>query len=246
MWTCCMKAGGDDLHSDFDTSGCDQKLIASLHTLEGDGWTLALTTGISSGPPIFGDLTPNSDGAYHYSYHGLPRTFRLAVATEGRDPGHTRRAIPALGSTPAWFTTGLPTPFQRSPLPGVLHGPVPGHLRPHSHHRGDHPVAVQVPAKADLADLSPSQFRHSTGSPPVLRPAGGCPFADSYDSVGYYVLSLLGPEFLIFIAEAISYGALIKEEASGRRVGYAACANAASFVLGYFPVHWLLPLLNWL
>ena len=34
--------------------------------------------------------------------------------------------------------------------------------------------------------------------------------------------------------------------ASGRRVGYAACANAASFVLGYFPVHWLLPLLNWL
>ena len=76
------EGGGDDLHSDFDTSGCDQKLIASLHTLEGDGWTLALTTGISSGPPIFGDLTPNSDGAYHYSYHGQPRTFRLAVATE--------------------------------------------------------------------------------------------------------------------------------------------------------------------
>lgn len=29
------EGGGDDLHSDFDTSGCDQKLIASLHTLEG-------------------------------------------------------------------------------------------------------------------------------------------------------------------------------------------------------------------
>ena len=45
---------GDDLHSDFDTRGCDQELIDSLNTLEGEGWTLALTTGISSGTTIIG------------------------------------------------------------------------------------------------------------------------------------------------------------------------------------------------
>ena len=110
------EGGGDDLHSDFDTSGCDQKLIASLHTLEGDGWTLALTTGISSGPPIFGDLTPNSDGPITTATTAYPAPFAWLWPPKKGSRPH-RRAIPALGSTPTWSTTGTPTPCPMSPPP---------------------------------------------------------------------------------------------------------------------------------
>lgn len=240
------EGGGDDLHSDFDTSGCDQKLIASLHTLEGDGWTLALTTGISSGPPIFGDLTPNSDGAYHYSYHGLPRTFRLAVATEEgiqatqesytRTRFHTNLVYDWITNTVSEVTPSLvyyTAQFLATFVPTLI---IEGIILWLFKFRQKRTWLIFL-----LVNFGTQLALHL-----YCDLLGGVPFADSYDSVGYYVLSLLGPEFLIFIAEAISYGALIKEEASGRRVGYAACANAASFVLGYFPVHWLLPLLNWL
>ena len=237
------EGGGGDPHSDLDTTGYDQELIASLHDLEGDGWTLALSTGLSSGPPIFGDLTPNSDGTYHYSYHGLPRTFRLAVATadgaQATQESYTRTR----------FHTSLVYDWTTNTVSEVT---------PSLVYYAAQFLATFIPTLAiEGIVLWLFKFRQKRtwlifllvnfvtqlGLHLYCDLLGGVPFADSYDSVGYYVLSLLGPELLIFIVEAISYGLLIKEEASGRRVGYAVCANAASFALGYFPVHWLLPLL---
>lgn len=164
------EGGGDDLHSDFDTSGCDQKLIASLHTLEGDGWTLALTTGISSGPPIFGDLTPNSDGAYHYSYYGLPGMFRLAVATE-KGAQATQESY-----TRTRFHTNLVYDWNTNTLSYVTPSPLYytaqflATFLPTLAIEGDHPVAVQVPAKADLADFLAGQLCHPAGIALILQP----------------------------------------------------------------------------
>lgn len=30
---------------------------------------------------LFGDLTPGEDGTHRFTYHGLPRTFRIAVSS---------------------------------------------------------------------------------------------------------------------------------------------------------------------
>lgn len=227
----------------MDTSGCDPALLASLHSLEGDGWVLACATGVS-GPPIFGDLLPNENGQYVYSYHGLPRTFRLAVATEDgaqateesytRIRFHTNLVYDWSTNTITEVTPSLlyyAAQFLATFLPTlVIEGVILWLFK--FRQKRTWLVFLLVNFVTQLAlhlycDL-----------------LGGVPFADSYDNVGYYVMSLLVPEFLIFIVEAISYGVLIKEETSGRRVGYAVCANAASFALGYFPVHWLLPLLG--
>lgn len=227
----------------MDTSGCDPALLASLHSLEGDGWVLACATGVS-GPPIFGDLLPNENGQYVYSYHGLPRTFRLAVATEDgaqateesytRIRFHTNLVYDWSTNTITEVTPSLlyyAAQFLATFLPTlVIEGVILWLFK--FRQKRTWLVFLLVNFVTQLAlhlycDL-----------------LGGVPFADSYDNVGYYVMSLLVPEFLIFIVEAISYGVLIKEETSGRRAGYAVCANAASFLLGFFPVHCLLPLLN--
>lgn len=226
-----------------DTSGCDPALLAALHALEGDGWVLACATGVN-GAPIFGDLRPNEAGQYVYAYYGLPRTFRLAVATEGgaqatqesytRTRFHTNlvydwntntmsEATPALLYYAAQFlATFLPTLV----IEGVILW------------------LFKFRQKRTWLVFLLVNFVTQLGLHLLCNSLSSVPFADSYDSLGYYVLSLLVPECLIFIVEAISYGVLIKEETSGRRVGYAICANAASYLLGYLPVHWLLPLLN--
>lgn len=52
---------------------------------------------------------------------------------------------------------------------------------------------------------------------------------------GYY-----GPaELVICAVEAAAYVLLLKEHDRRRRIGYAVLANAASAVLGYFPLHLL-------
>lgn len=58
----------------------DPAILESLRSLEGDGWVLAYSTGVS-GPPVFGDLRPREDGTWHFSYHGVPVAFRVAAAT---------------------------------------------------------------------------------------------------------------------------------------------------------------------
>ena len=61
----------------------DPALLDTLRSIEGDGWVLAYTTGVAGRAPVFGSVLPREDGAWQFSYIGLPETFRVAVATEG-------------------------------------------------------------------------------------------------------------------------------------------------------------------
>ena len=49
---------------------------------------------------------------------------------------------------------------------------------------------------------------------------------------------LLVAEVPILLVELIAYVFLLKEYSKPRRAAYAACANVASYALGYFPLHW--------
>ena len=52
-----------------------------------------------------------------------------------------------------------------------------------------------------------------------------------------YYLMLLPVEVLILLAEAIAYGFLLRDQKVGRRVGYAVCANLASYAAGFLPLY---------
>ena len=241
------EGGGDDLHSDFDTSGCDQKLIASLHTLEGDGWTLALTTGISSGPPIFGDLTPNSDGAYHYSYYGLPGMFRLAVATE-KGAQATQESY-----TRTRFHTNLVYDWNTNTLSYVTPSPLYytaqflATFLPTLAIEGIILWLFKFRQKRTWLIFLLVNFVTQLGLHLYCNLFQRAAIAESYANPFFYFFTFLIPEIIILLVEMCAYSYFLKiQDPDGRCVTYAACANAASFVLGYFPVHWLLPLLNWL
>ena len=59
----------------------DPTILDNLRSLEGDGWVLAYTTGVANRAPVFGDVRPQENGTWRYSYLGLPDTFRVAAAT---------------------------------------------------------------------------------------------------------------------------------------------------------------------
>ena len=58
----------------YDQPGLDQTIMERLHSLERDGWVLAVSTGRSV--PVFGDVYPSGytlgKPTYHFSYTGLP------------------------------------------------------------------------------------------------------------------------------------------------------------------------------
>ena len=86
----------------------DPALLDTLRSIEGDGWVLAYTTGVAGRAPVFGSVLPREDGAWQFSYIGLPETFRVAVATEA-GPGPVKRSIPAVLPTIS-STTGNQIP----------------------------------------------------------------------------------------------------------------------------------------
>ena len=57
------------------------------------------------------------------------------------------------------------------------------------------------------------------------------------DSALQYLV-LLVAEVPILLVELIAYVFLLKEYSGLRRAAYAACANIASYAVGYLPLHW--------
>ena len=88
----------------------DPAILESLRSLERDGWVLAYSTGVS-GPPVFGDLRPQEDGTWHFSYHGLPGEFRVAAATA--DEAKAVSEVYTGHSSAISSMTGSPTRFRR-------------------------------------------------------------------------------------------------------------------------------------
>ena len=53
----------------------------------------------------------------------------------------------------------------------------------------------------------------------------------------FYYLMILPLEAIVLVVEIVAYRILLQEHSTGRRVGYAVCANAASYAVGYLPLH---------
>lgn len=213
---------------------CDPVILDNLHSLEGDGWVLTYSTGAANRAPVFGDVRPQEDGTWHYSYVGLPETFRVAAATadeaKAAEVPYTRD-----------FVGNIVYDWQTN----TVHDATPPPLR----------FLVRLAATLiptlliEGAVLWLSGFRErrswlvflavNTVTQVGLHLVTGAMLAEAGWHFLNYFLTIIIQELVIWGAEALAYALLLKERTRARRVGYAFAANIASFVLGYFPLHLL-------
>ncbi len=217
----------------------DPALLDTLRSIEGDGWVLAYTTGVAGRAPVFGSVLPREDGAWQFSYIGLPETFRVAVATEGwaraSKTVYTRR-----------FTDHIIYDWESNTVRPVT--PAPLHFLLQL-------LATLIPTLLiEALVLWLFRFREARTwavflAVNLVTQAGlhlAC--GTVLVTLGYhplfYGLGLILPELIIWAVECAAFALLLKEHSAKRRVGGVLCANLASFVLGFFPLHLLGPFLN--
>ena len=220
-----------DNYENIDLASYDPELIAGLKSWEDEGWYPALVEGTRA--PLFGDLTPGEDGAHRFTYFGLPRTFRIAVSGPG---GAQATAEPF---TRTVFYTHLTYDWEtntvtRATSPAGFYGlQFLSTLAPTLIVEGLLLWAFGFRSRRDwlvflLVNLVTQAGLHlwiaadlvTAGSPPL------------------YYLVLLVAEIPILLAELAAYVFLLREHTRLRRAAYAACANIASYAVGYLPLHW--------
>ena len=217
----------------------DGAILARLRTLEGDGWVLAVTTGVDEiTVPIFGDVVPLEDGTWYFSYFGLPRTFRLAAATANeakstgepltRDRFYTNLVYDWEANT---LTYATPTPlywaaqFASTLIPTLL---VEGLILFLFGYREKRSWLVF------LAVNLVTQFALH-----LVCAAMGVGTIMNFFWYWLFYLFLLIPEVVIWCVEAAVYAFAATEGRRGRRIGYAFAANIASYALTFLPLHLL-------
>lgn len=219
-------------YSNVDLEEYDPALLEGLRSWEGEGWYPSLVHGTNL--PLFGDLTPGTDGTHTFSYYGLPDTFRIAVSSADgaqataepftRTVFHTElvydyesNTITRSTSTVGYYLTQFLSTF----IPTLV---VEGILLWLFGFRSRRSVAVFL-----IVNLVTQAALHILVGSAIL-------------SVGahyLYYLMLVPVEVLILLVEAIVYGLLLRDRKPGRRVGYAVCANLASYAAGFLPLHFI-------
>ena len=226
-------------YSNVDLEEYDPDLIQGLRSWEAEGWYPALAHGTNL--PLFGDLTPGTDGTHTFSYVGLPDTFRIAVssadgaqATEEpftRTVFHTELVYDYATNTVTKSTSTVGyylTQFLSTFVPTLV---VEGILLWLFGFRTRRSVVVCF-----IVNLVTQAALHILLGSAIL--AVGAHYL--------YYLMLLPVVVLILLAEAIAYGLLLREHTPRRRVGYAVCANLASYAAGFLPLYFIAQfLLGW-
>ena len=226
-----------DDYPNIDPADYDPTLIAGLKSWEDEGWYPALVTG--TGAPLFGELTPGEDGAHRFTYFGLPDTFRIAVSgpdgAQATDEPFTRTVF-YTHLTYDWETN---TVTQATSPAGFYGLQFLSTLAPTLIVEGVLLWLFGFRARRDwlvflIVNLATQAGLH-------LWIGSGAMAAGSHP---LYYLVLIVAEVPILLVEMLAYMFLLKEHGKARRALYALCANAASYALGYFPLHWAVEFLS--
>ena len=217
-----------------EEAACDPTVLKSLRSLEGDGWVLAYTTGRAGTAPVFGDVHPQETGAWHFSYVGLPETFRVAAATaeeaKAAEQPYTRQFVSSIVYD--WQTN---TVRDATPPAARFFLRLASTLIPTLVIEGVIFRLFGFREKRSWLVFALVNAATQTGLHLALGPAltrSGWYFPS-------YFFLLLIPELIIWAVEAAAYAALLQEHGRPRRVWYALAANAASFAAGFVPLHLL-------
>ena len=217
-------------YPNIDPEDYDPTLLDGLRSWEGEGWWPALLEGTDV--PLFGDLTPGEDGTHRFTYHGLPRTFRIAVSSaqgaQATESSFTRTVF-YTHLTYNWATNTITkatstvgfylTQFLSTLIPTLL---VEGGLLWLFGFRSRQDWLVFAPV-----NLATQLGLHAALGSTMMATGGHY----------FYYLMILPLEAIVLVVEIVAYRILLQEHSTGRRVGYAVCANAASYAVGYLPLH---------
>ena len=224
-------------YENIDPADYDPALIAGLKSWEGEGWYPALVTGTRA--PLFGELTAEADGIHRFSYHGLPRTFRIAVSGPGGAQATAEpftRTVFYTHLTYDWETNTITS--ATSPA-GYYAFQFLSTLVPTLIIEGILLWLFGFRAKRDwlvflIVNLVTQAGLHLWVAENLV--VNG--------SSAFQYLVLIVAEVPILFLELAVYVFLLKEHSRLRRAAYAACANVASYALGYFPLHWAVEFLS--
>ena len=217
-------------YPNIDPEDYDPTLLDGLRSWEGEGWWPALLEGTDV--PLFGDLTPGEDGTHRFTYHGLPRTFRIAVSSaqgaQATESSFTRTVF-YTHLTYNWATNTITkatstvgfylTQFLSTLIPTLL---VEWALLWLFGFRSRQDWLVFA-----LVNLATQLGLHAALGSTMMATGGHY----------FYYLMILPLEAIVLVVEIVAYRILLQEHSTGRRVGYAVCANAASYAVGYLPLH---------
>ena len=218
-------------HDNIEVADYDPALIAGLKSWEDEGWYPALVTGTRA--PLFGELTAEADGIHRFGYHGLPRTFRIAVSGPGgaqtTDEPFTRTVF-YTHLTYDWQTNTITSATSPAGFYGLqfLSTLVPTLII-----EGILLWLFGFRARRDWLVFLIVNLVTQAG----LHLWIATDLVSIGDSALQYLV-LLVAEVPILLVELAAYVFLLKEHSRLRRAAYAACANIASYALGYLPLHW--------
>ena len=224
-------------HDNIEVADYDPELIAGLKSWEDEGWYPALVTGTRA--PLFGELTAEADGIHRFSYNGLPRTFRIAVSGPGGAQATAEPFTRTVFYTRLTYDWETNTVTQATSPAGFYGLQFLSTLAPTLIVEGLLLWAFGFRSRRDwlvflLVNLVTQAGLH-------LWIAGDLIAAGSHP---LYYLVLLVAEIPILLVELAAYVFLLQEHTRLRRALYALCANAASYALGYFPLHWAVEFLS--
>ena len=224
-------------YENIDPADYDPALIAGLKSWEGEGWYPALVTGTRA--PLFGELTAEADGIHRFSYNGLPRTFRIAVSGPGGAQATAEpftRTVFYTHLTYDWSTNSI----TRATSPaGYYAFQFLSTLVPTLIIEGILLWLFGFRAKRDWLVFLVVNLVTQAGL--HLWIGSGAMAAGSHP---LYYLVLIVAEVPILLVELVVYVFLLQEHSRLRRAAYAACANVASYALGYLPLHWAVEFLS--
>ena len=218
-------------HDNIEVEDYDPALVAGLRSWEGEGWYPALVTGTRA--PLFGELTAEADGIHRFGYHGLPRTFRIAVSGPGGAQATAEpftRTVFYTHLTYDWETNTITTATSPAGFYGLqfLSTLVPTLII-----EGILLWLFGFRARRDWLVFLIVNLVTQAG----LHLWIAADLVSIGDSALQYLV-LLVAEVPILLVELAAYVFLLKEHSRLRRAAYAACANIASYALGYLPLHW--------
>lgn len=215
-------------YDNLGSTDYDDALLAGLHGWENEGWYPAFAGGTKV--PLFGDLTCGENGVHHFTYYGLPQTFRIALSTsEGAratEESFTRSAF-YTNLVYDWQSNSITyaTPARLAALIQFLATFLPTLLM-----EGAILLLFRFRLRENLIAFLVVNLVTQIGLHLVM----GSGFATLSSSFAFYLLIMLPAEAVIFAAEAVAYAFLLKGEASkGRRVLYALTANLASCCISF-------------
>ena len=218
-------------HANIDPADYDPNLLQGLRDWEVDGWYPALAGGASV--PLFGNLRPGEDGTHRFTYYGLPRAFRIAVSgpdgAQATDEPFTRTVF-YTHLTYDWETNSI----TRATSPAGFYGvQFLSTLVPTLIVEGVLLWLFGFRARRDWLVFLAVNLVTQAG----LHLWIAADLVSIGDSALQYLV-LLVAEVPILLVELIAYVFLLKEYSGLRRAAYAACANIASYAVGYLPLHW--------